>query len=177
MYFERDENAIIETEKKYKKLCMRISKNILGDEHEAEECVNDTYLGIWNAIPPQRPNSLMAFAAKIARNLSLKKLSYKSADKRSAQMVISLSELENVISDGDDDILKSTDEELGKVISDFLMTEKEDARNVFTRKYFYFDTIEDISQKYGFSESKIKSMLFHTRGGLKNHLHNMGIHV
>ncbi len=176
LFFERNESAIRETEKKYGKLIFGISKNILGNTQDAEECTNDTYLGVWNAIPPARPISLMAFVAKVARNLSLKRLEYNRAEKRSAYELVSLSELEEILPDEEipEDI---TEEELGKIISDFLMTEKEDARNVFMRKYWFFDSIEAISERYSFSESKVKSMLFHTRNRLKKYLKDRGIHV
>ncbi len=176
LFFERNEQAIKETEKKYGKLIFGISKNILGNREDAEECTNDTYLGLWNAIPPSKPMSLMAFAAKIARNLSLKRLEYNKAEKRSAYELVSLSELEEFIPD---EQIKDgiSEEELGQIISDFLMTEKEDARNVFMRKYWFFDSIEAISERYSFSESKVKSMLFQTRNRLKKHLKDRGIHV
>ncbi len=176
LYIKRDENAIKETEKKYGRLCFHIANNILGNEQDAEECVNDTYLGAWNAIPPEEPRCLMAFISRIARNLALKKHEYNTADKRNAYELVSLTELEEILPDSDS-LDDRGDEELGKLISDFLRGEKEDARNVFVRKYWYFDSVENIALRYSFSESKVKSMLFHTRKRLKHYLKLRGIYV
>ncbi len=175
LYFQRDQNAIRETQSKYEKLCFHISKNIVGNEADAEECVNDTYLAVWNAIPPERPGSLKAFVAGIARKLSLKRWEYNSAQKRSAPLV-EFSELEGVLAD--EEIPGTTQEaELGQLISDFLRTEKEEARNVFLRKYWYFDSITAIARRYSFSESKVKSMLFQTRTRLRAYLISKEVHI
>lgn len=176
LYFERNENAIKETELKYGALCFGIANNILNNEADTEECVNDTYLSVWNIIPPQRPNNFKAFVSKITRNLSLKRIEFNNAIKRSADTIISLSELEDVLPS------KSVqseieDEMLGKLISDFLRNEKEGARNVFIRKYWYFDTVADIAVRYSFSESKVKSILFHTRNRLKDYLKKEGVYL
>ena len=90
LYFERDQQAIAQTDAKYGKLCHSIAYNILCNHEDSEECVNDTYVGVWNAIPPTRPNSLMAFVCKIAQNLSLKRLEFIKREKRSANVLISL---------------------------------------------------------------------------------------
>lgn len=87
LYFERNESAIRETEAKYGNLCMSIARNILGNEADTEECVNDTYLSVWNTIPPQRPNNFVAFISKITRNISLKRVRFDNAIKRSALTV------------------------------------------------------------------------------------------
>ncbi len=176
LYFDRDENAIKETETKYGKLCMRVARNILGNDSDCEECVNDTYLSIWNAIPPERPSNLMAFVCKITRNLSLKRLRFNSTQKRSGESEISLYELEEILPDSawQPEVKR---EAVGKLISDFLRTEKADACNVFIRRYWFFDSISDISAMYSFSESKVKSMLYHTRKKLKEHLKKEGVHL
>ncbi len=174
LYFNRDELAIAETERKYGRLCRKIANKIIGNEHDADECVNDTYLGIWQAIPPQRPNNLCAFVAKIARNLAIGRLKYRVAAKRSCEALVSLSELEEVIPDVSsfDDI---EDREVGRWISDFLYSENEEVRNIFIRKYWYFDSIEELSEKYGYSKPKIKSILFRTRNKLREYLAEKGI--
>lgn len=176
LYFARDERAIKETDSKYGKLCFRVAKNILFDDEDSEECVNDTFLTVWNKIPPTRPNNFTAFICKITRNLSLKKLELSNAGKRSANAVISLSEIEEILPDNR--IAPGVEEEeLGKLISTFLWNEKEDARNVFLRKYWFFDSISDIAGRYSFSESKVKSMLFHTRNRLREFLKKEGIEI
>lgn len=176
LYFERSESAIKETEAKYGKLCMSIARNILGSEADTEECVNDTYLSVWNMMPPRRPNNFTAFISKITRNISLKRVRFNTTQKRSAQADISLSELEEVLPDHhyQSDI---EDEQLGKLISNFLRTEKPDARNVFIRKYWFFDTVSEIADRYSFSESKVKSMLYHTRNRLRDYLNKEGVYL
>lgn len=176
LFFSRSEEAITETTLKYGKLCFSISGNILGNNEDSEECVNDTYLALWNCIPPQRPSNLMAFISKIVRNLSLKKLDYNLAKKRDSSITHSLSELEEILPDKAISN-KFSDEEIGRILSNFLKNEKADSRNVFIRKYWYFDSVEDISKRYKFSESKVKSMLFHTRNRLKKYLIKEGIRI
>lgn len=176
LFFSRSERAISETSSKYGKLCLSIAGNILGSPEDSEECVNDTYLALWNKIPPARPANLMAFICKITRNLSLKKLEFNTAQKRTQNLTVCFSELEQILPDyaisPDFD-----DEEIGKIISDFLKNEKQEVRNVFIRKYWYFDSVSDIAKRYKFSESKVKSMLFHTRNKLKKHLIKEGVHI
>ncbi len=176
MYLDRNEEAIAATQKKYAGLCFGIAKHILGNEPDAEECLNDTYLATWNAIPPAEPRSLMAFVAKIARNLSLKRLEYNNAQKRAGMTPVEFSELAEVLAD-DSALQEESDEALGHIISDFLRSEKADARNVFVRKYWYFDSIEEIATRYGFTQSKVKSMLHQTRSRLKHYLNIKGVNV
>ena len=176
LYFKRDEKAIEETDAKYGKLCHRIAYNILNNDEDSEECVNDTYIGVWNAIPPTRPNNFMAFVCRITRNLSLKHFEKMARQKRSAGTIVSLDELAEVLPD--DSIADGfSDKDIAKAISDFLRSENEDARNVFMRKYYFFDSISDISRRFGFTESKVKSMLFHTRNKLKEYLIKEGVEI
>lgn len=176
LYFERNEQAINETDAKYGKLCFGIANNVLADNEDAEECVNDTYLSVWNQIPPTRPNNFRSFLCKIVRNLSLKKLDYNYATKRNRNMTTSFLELENVLQNCIiDDKLEY--EELGKIISDFLWQEKEASRNVFIRKYYFFDSVSDIARRYSFTESKVKSMLYHSRNRLKEYLRKEGVEI
>ena len=176
LYFARNEQAIRETASKYGKLCHSIAYNILNNHEDSEECVNDTYTGVWNAIPPARPNNLMAFVCKIARNLSLKRLEYMKREKRSANTLIALEELEALLPD-ERYAPNVSDEEVGKLISKFLYTQKEEVRNVFIRKYYFFDSIGEIAQRYSFTESKVKNMLFNTRNKLKDYLIKEGIEI
>ena len=176
LYFARNEQALKETDAKYGRLCHSIAYNILNNNEDAEECVNDTYIGVWNAIPPTRPNNLMAFVCRITRNLSLKRIESMARKKRSQATLVSLDELSEVLSD--ERIAEGvSDEDIGKAISDFLKNEKEDARNVFIRKYYFFDSIAGISKRYGFTESKVKNMLYHTRNKLKEYLIREGVEI
>lgn len=174
LYFARNEIAIHETDKKYGKICFSVANNILNHIEDANECVNDTYLGVWNAIPPTRPNSFVAFICRITRNLSLNRLSYNLAQKRNV-LIVSFNELEEVLPDNRID-LSVQDEDLGRIISEFLKTEPTDERNVFIRKYWFFDSIRDISERYAFSESKVKAMLYRVRKRLKAHLKKEGVY-
>lgn len=176
LYFDRNEQAIRETDAKYGKLCHRIAYNILNNREDSEELVNDTYTGVWNAIPPTRPNNLMAFVCKIARNLSLKRLEFLKREKRSADVLLSLDELETVLPDERYAPCVS-DEDVGKLISSFLRGQNEDTRNVFIRKYFFFDSIKQIAERFGFTESKVKNMLFYTRNKLKDYLIKEGVEL
>lgn len=176
LYFERDEKAIKETEKKYGRLCFTVAINILGNDEDSEECVSDTYLSVWNKIPPSRPNNLMAFICKITRNLSLKRLEYNKAMKRTPESLVSFTELEDVLSDSSI-IPDMENAEIGKLISEFLKHEKSDARAVFMRKYWFFDSISDIATRYSFSESKVKNMLYHSRNKLREYLKKEGIEI
>ncbi len=176
LYFKRDEQAIKETDIKYGKLCRSISYNILNNSEDAEECVYDTYMGIWNSVPPTKPSSLMAYLCKIARNLSIKRLTFNKRDKRSANLTLSIEELSEVLPD-ERYAPKVMDEEVAKSISKFLKNQKEDVRNIFIRKYYFFDSIESISKRYGFTSSKIKNILFNTRKKLKDHLIREGVEI
>ena len=181
LYFQRDEQAIKETDSRYGGLCHHIAYNILNEnkfkqaynilnnKEDAEECVSDAYVGVWNAIPPARPDNFMAFVSRITRNLSLKKLEFITRDKRSRDMSVSLEELEAVLPD-ERCVKDITGEELGSAISRFLRGQKAEARNVFIRKYYFFDSVKEIAARYSFTESKVKNMLLHTRKKLRDYL-------
>ena len=176
LYFARKEEAISETASKYGRLCHRIAYNILNNNEDSEECVNDTYSGVWNAIPPTRPDNLMAFVSRIARNLALKRLEYLKREKRSADVIVSLDELSEILPDeryapGQDD------SEVGKLISTFLRMQDPEVRKVFVRRYYFFDPISTIARQFSFTESKVKNMLFNTRRKLKNYLIKEGIEI
>ena len=174
LYFARDERAIRETSDKYGKLCQNIARNILGNAQDAEECVNDAYVGVWNAIPPARPDDLCAFVCRVVRNVSLKRLRALTRQKCSREMTVSLSELEEILPD---EAVDGREGEVAAAISAFLRLQSEQVRGVFVRKYYFFDSVADIAKRYGFSQSKVKSMLYHTREKLKEHLKGEGIEV
>lgn len=176
LYFARSEEAIKQTDRKYGKLCHNIAYNILHNREDSEECVNDTYLGVWNAIPPTRPKSLMAFVCRITRNLSLKRFQAITRQKRSPEVLVSFEELAEVLPD--ESIASGVDDgKIARIISDFLRKEKEDSRNIFIRKYYFFDSISDIAARYSFSESKVKNMLHRTRMKLKVYLIKEGVEL
>jgi RNA polymerase sigma-70 factor (ECF subfamily) len=177
LYWERSESAVEETEKKYGKLCRHIAMNILQNSQDVEECINDTFLGAWNSIPPQKPAVLSAYICRIARNCALKKFHYNNSKKRNAQLEISLAELEDCISQNDGEVHPGETELLAKAISTFLRTLSYENRAIFMRKYWFFDSVSDIADRFAISESKVKSILFRIRGKLKDFLMKEGIDI
>ncbi|MBE6652141.1 MAG: sigma-70 family RNA polymerase sigma factor [Ruminococcaceae bacterium] len=183
LYWERDERAISESDTKYGAFCARISMNILDNAQDAEECVNDTYLRAWNAIPPDRPIKLGAFLGKITRNLSLDRYKAKKAAKRGNSLFqVSLDELNECIPSGSTGFGSGFDDEsearrIGDCINRFLRKQSAEVRNVFICRYFYSDSIGEISRRFGITESKIKSMLHRARGKLKKFLESEGIRL
>ena len=176
MFWERNEDAIRETDTKYRKLCFGIAFNILGNEYDAEECVNDTYMSLWTAIPPMKPRCFPAYLSRITRNISLKRYRQGSAQKRSRMTEVSIEELEEVLP-GSFSMPDPDAEQLGKLINDFLKTEKESTRGIFIRKYFFFDSIEEIAKRYAFSESQVKNKLSRCRKRLKDYLSERGVEI
>ena len=168
LYWAKQERAISATAEKYGSYCHTIAYNILYDYFDAEECVNDTYLGAWNSIPPQRPNRLTAFLGRITRNLALNRYKHNKAAKRGGgQVEIALSELENCIPDikGVEQIVEEA--LLVSVINRFLYAQAKTKRNIFVLRYWYLYSIRDIAAMYGERESKVKAILFRMRNELK----------
>ncbi len=176
LYFARDERAILETQNKYDPYLRKVSGNIIDNPEDVSECVNDTYLGAWNTIPPTRPNIFRIFLARITRNLSLKKLRAHYAEKRGGgEAILTLDEFEEVIPDGRkiDEGLEA--EELKTLIETYLSERNEDERKIFLSRYWYFDSIKEISDRFGFTESKVKMTLKRTRDDLRLFLEEQGI--
>lgn len=178
LYWIRSEQAISETSSKYGNFCHGISYNILHNEQDAEECVNDTWLRAWNSMPPKRPSRLSIFLGRITRNLSLDKYRNYNAEKRlMTRTAVALDELEECISGGDN-VLEAVEEMiLTESIERFLYSVSEEKRNVFIRRYWYLDSIKEISIAYGISENKTASLLFRMREQLKKHLMKEGIEL
>ncbi len=177
LYWERDENAIKETSVKYGRLCAYIANNILSSHEDSEECINDTYLAVWNTIPQNRPDKFSVFISRITRNLALKKFDYISAAKRNPAAVTSLDELDDCVS-GTDTVESEIElKYIKSAIDNFLWLQTDEKRNVFIRRYWYFDSIESICKYTGFSQSKVKSMLYELRKKLKKYLEREGIEV
>jgi len=176
LYWARSESAITETSNKYAKYCHYISYNILWNNEDADECVNDTYLCAWKAMPPQRPNRLSTFLGKITRNLSLNRYKSYTAQKRGAgQMELVLSELDDCVP-ANTSVEQETDEILlVEAINNFLSELPTVSRIVFVRRYWYLSGIKEIAEQYGMSESKVKSTLFRTRNKLKLCIEKEGI--
>lgn len=177
LYWERNEDAIAETSSKYGKLCFFIANNILANREDSEECVNDTYLGLWNAIPRQRPTRFSVFVGRITRNLALKKYEYLSASKRNPEAVCSFEELGDCVSGKGCVESELENKRIEQAINKFLWQQEEEKRNIFIRRYWYFESIEDICRRTGFSQSKVKSILYHLRKKLRKHLESEDIEV
>ena len=178
LYWERNEAAITASADKYGDYCHSISYNILHNNEDAEECVNDTWLGAWKSMPPQRPERLSTYLGKITRNLSINRFKKYTAEKRGlGQTVLVLSELEDCIPD-QANVEQMIDEQiLVKAINDFLYAQPEQKRNIFIRRYWHLFSIKDIAVAYGMSESKVASLLFRMRNDLKTYFEKEGINL
>ncbi len=176
LYFSRNEIAITETAKTYGKYCNTIAYNILHNIEDAKECVNDTYLGAWNSIPPHRPRQLATFLGKITRNISLNLYKHYNTQKRGqGQTELALSELNDCIPANNNVEQMVEMSELEQIIDKFLKAQPEQKRNIFIRRYWYLYSIAEISKVYNLSQSKITSILFRMRNELKTHLEKEGI--
>lgn len=177
LYWARDEKAIGETSSKYGKLCRYIANNILKNAEDCEECLNGTYFAVWNAIPVQRPNRFSVFISRITRNLALKKWEYLSAAKRNPSAIISLDELGDCVSGTFSVENEIEGKHIENTINSFLWKQGYEKRNIFIRRYWYFDSIEFICERTGFSQSKVKSILYEMRIKLRKYLESEGIEV
>lgn len=169
LFYERSEQAITELSKKYGDLCFKIAINILSDPQDAEECVNDAYLGAWNSIPPQNPTPLRAYLCRIVRNLALKKLRTNTALKRGGQLEISLSELENCIPDNTFDEHLSA-KELTAQLNAFLSTLHRDDRVMFLKRYWFAEPLSEIAKTFGITEHNASVRLGRIRKKLYQYL-------
>ena len=170
LFWLRKDQAIVETQMKYGKLCLQIAKNMIGNLQDAEEIVNETYLGVWNSIPPERPKHLKSFVCRIARNISIDRIRYYNADKRKNEGIVTLNEVEDILSGTDTPENIFDRKEIAAMISEYLRQEKEIKRNMFIKRYWYYESISEIAQEYGVSESKVKVTLHRIRQGLKKYL-------
>lgn len=176
LYWSRDEQAITESQRSYGKYCHSIAFRILYDHEDADECVNDTWLRAWNAMPPKRPGRLALFLGTITRNLSLDRWKGKHAMKRgNGSVLLALEELAECVPDR-----HSTEEaveaaELERLLNEFLHTLPERECNVFLRRYWYVEEYSDIARRYGMKLNTVKTSLFRTRARLKEYLEKEGI--
>ena len=170
LFFERSEQGIRELDMKYGKICHNLSYNIVNNRQDAEECVNDAYLGAWNAIPPVRPNPLLSYIVKIVRNISLKTYWRKEAAKRSGHYTIALEEIEGCIAGPKtvDDEIEAR--ELARIIGEFLDTLTAENRVIFMRRYWFADSYKDIAEFVGLTEKNISVRLTRIREKMKQYL-------
>jgi len=175
LYWRRSEQAIRESGSKYGSYCLSIANHILSNLQDSEECVNSTWLNAWNAIPPQRPNRLSAFFAKITRNLSINKLKARAAEKRSGnEVTVAIDELDECLPAPDNVEAEYQRKELGEQISRFLHTLPERECNMFIRRYFFVQPIGEIAARYRLKESNVLVILSRTRKKLRFFLQKEG---
>ena len=162
LYLAREERAIDETAARYGSYCHAIAKNLLGNSADAEECVNDLWLSVWNSIPPNRPDVLRTYLGKLVRRIAVDRIRYRTAEKRGGgEIPLILDELSECLpaedpSDGD------------SLLTEFLAELPEKERQVFLCRYYYGEPIREIAQRFGYTESRVKSMLYRARERLKH---------
>lgn len=170
LFFERSEQGIRELDMKYGKICHNLSYNIVNSRRDAEECVNDAYLGAWNAIPPTRPEPLLSYIVKIVRNVSLKIYYRKEAAKRNSTYTVAMQEIEACIADQKTVEDEVEARELARIIESFLDTLTTKERIIFMRRYAYIDTYADIAKRMGISEKNVSVRLSLIRQKMKQYL-------
>jgi len=175
LYWNRSEQAVEETRTKYGKYCYSIALNILNSREDAEESVNDTYHAAWNCMPPHRPSVLATFLGKITRRISIDRWRKSQAVRRGGgELALALEELEECIA-GNGTVEEELErQELIGLINCFLKTLPDTERRVFLCRYWYMDSVRDIAVRFGFSESKVTSMLHRIRGKLRMQLEKEG---
>ena len=176
LFFARDEQAVKHTDDTYGRRLFRLAENIVKNDQDAEESVSDTYLRAWETIPPRRPKHFFAYLAKICRHFALDKLDWKAAAKRKAEVVSLTDEMALCIPDTQRD-REMEGKELGRLLDAFLRTLTPENRMVFMRRYWYVDTIAEIAERYGISESAVLMRLNRTRAKLSAYLEKEGIRV
>ena len=176
LYFARSEEAICQTDAAYGKKLFALAERILHDPQDSEESVSDTYMKTWETIPPHRPTYFYAYLAKLCRFFALGKLDWKMAAKRKADVVSLSGEMETCIPDRRREAEMAA-KEIGSALNAFLESISQESRVIFLRRYWFCDTVAEIAQRYGISESKVKMRLLRTRNQLADYLSKEGIPV
>ncbi|MBP3519914.1 MAG: sigma-70 family RNA polymerase sigma factor [Oscillospiraceae bacterium] len=175
LYWEREESAIQKTQEKYSRYLTKIVRNILPDPEDQAECVNDVYLKAWSSMPPHRPEVLSTYLGKLARETAIDRYRKNRSQKRGmGEYALSLSELAEVLPDRDTTVDEAESRRLDQVLDAWLRTLPGETRKAFVSRYFYADPVKDIAACLGASESKVKSMLFRARKGLRKRLTEEG---
>ena len=178
LYWERKEEAIHQTQRKYGAYLSKVAYNILSDFEDSRECVNDTYLAAWNSIPPHRPEALSTYLSKITRQISIDRFRKKNRQKRYAsEYAISLEELGDTFSDGRTPEQELDAKALDDAVHRFLHTLPDDVQRAFVGRYFFFDPLKDVARYCGMKESRLKTLLFRTRQQLRAYLTKEGFDV
>lgn len=175
LFFARDQQAITELDTKYGGACRSLSCRILNDRLDAEECVNDAYLGTWNAIPPARPDPLLTFLLKIVRNLSIKRYHANTAVKRNSLYDVALSEVARDVTAPETVETEVEAQSLARLIEAFLDSLSRENRVIFLRRYWFSDSYEDIAHRVGLTEKNVSVRLTRLRRQLRAHLAREGV--
>ena len=175
LYWDRNETAITATDEKYGRYLYTIAYNVLHDRLDCEECLNDTYLGTWNRIPPTRPAAFMVFLSKIMKNIAVDRHRKNTAEKRvPGELTASLDELEDCIPAGESVEDEFTRGEIVRILNDYLRTLKERQLTVFVSRYYYCDTLDSIAEMTGTSVNTVLRDLAAIRKGLAARLEKEG---
>ena len=175
LYWQRDERAIWETDRKYQHFLLTVAHNILRDAQDCEECLNDTYLGAWNAIPPARPKVLQAFLATIMRRTAIDRYKAGKRQKRiDSELTVALSEVEEFLADGSDPAAELDAHELGRVISEFIRALPQRRMYIFMSRYYTARPIGEIARLLGCSESTVNKEIAAIKRDLKEKLEKEG---
>ena len=178
LYWQRDEQAISATSKKYGNYCLVIAKNIVGNSEDADECVNDTYLSAWSSMPPHKPNVLSTFLGKITRNISFNRYKQNKAQKRNGgEIAAVLDEIGQIVSGHDNVEQELNYKELVQAINTFLDTLSTEKRHMFICRYWYTDSISDIAVRYGMREGAVSMALNRLRLKLRCYLLERGFEL
>lgn len=175
LFFSRSERAIAALDQAYGRLCRKISGQILPDQRDVEECVSDAYLGVWNSIPPQRPNPLVGFVCAIVRRISISRHRRNTAAKRSSQYTVSLEELEPCLATTDTPESAMERKELTCALERFLDSLTRENRVIFLRRYWFSDSYRQISRQVGLSENTVSVRLTRLRKHLRTYLQKEGL--
>lgn len=173
-FFERSEQGIRALQDKYGGLCRSVVSNILPDMRDVDECISDTYLRVWRSIPPQRPDRLDSYVARVARNAALDRHDYNRANLRNSSLTIAYEELEFVLPSHDGGVDAVA---FRTFLNQFLRSQKKDARIMFLRRYWYGDSIQQIATAFGCGEEKVKSTLYRIRNKLRDAMIKEGIYL
>ncbi len=175
LYGARSEQAIRETDRKYGAPVRRVARNILGDEQEAEECVNDTWLAAWNNIPPRRPDPLLTWLCRVARNSALARRRASLAQKRNSSFDLALDELEEVLAAPGSPERDYEARELAAAVNGFLAGLSQEDRFAFLRRYWYGDPVKLVAAKLGWGEHRVSVRLSRIRKNLRIYLEKEGL--
>ena len=175
LFFERSEQAIVELQSKYGRILKKLAFNILGSDGDAEECLNDAYLAVWNTIPPERPDVLSSYVCRIARNIAINRYRMNTATKRNGTYSVALDEIEQIIPSPSRIEDELDEKELSDAINGFLGTLDKESRVMFVRRYWHCDPIEDIAALFHTSRHAVSVKLFRIRKKLRDYLIKKGV--